>query len=70
MVARPLEFLSTFLLTAPPLEMRRERRESFPEEAGKGPLISSYKAETGLLLSCGGTLGVSLEWSQVCWGMS
>ena len=50
MVARPLEFLSTFLLTAPPLEMRRERRESFPEEAGKGTLISSYKAETGLLL--------------------
>ena len=41
MVARPLEFLSTFLLRAPPLEMRREGRESFPDETGKGTLISS-----------------------------
>ena len=29
--------------------MRRERRDFFPEEAGKGSLISSYEAETGLL---------------------
>ena len=29
--------------------MRRERRESFLDEAGKGSLISSYEAETGLL---------------------
>ena len=37
--------------------MRRERREFFPDHAGKGSLISSYEAETGLLwmwagLSC------------------
>ena len=54
MVARYLEFLSTFLLTTPPLEMRRERREFFPDEARKGSLISSYEAETGLLLMLAG----------------
>ena len=36
-----LEFLSLFLWRAPPLEMRRERREFFPEHAGKGSLLSS-----------------------------
>ena len=41
----------------PPLEVRRERREFFPEHAGKGSLRSGYEAETGLLwiwagLSC------------------
>ena len=46
-----------FPVGAPPLEMRRERREFFPDHAGKGSLLSSYEAETGLLwmwagLSC------------------
>ena len=36
-----LEFLSTFLWRAPPLEMRRERREFFPDHAGKGSLLPS-----------------------------
>ena len=36
-----LEFLSSFLCRAPPLEMRRERREFFPDHAGKGSLLSS-----------------------------
>ena len=36
-----LEFLSPFLWKAPPLEMRRERREFFPEYAGKGSILSS-----------------------------
>ena len=36
-----LEFLSPFLWGAPPLEMRRERREFFPENTGKGSLLSS-----------------------------
>ena len=44
-----LEFLSSFLLRAPPLKMRQERRDFFPDEAGKGSLILSYEAETGLL---------------------
>ena len=44
-----LEFLSPFLWRAPPLEMRRERREFFPDLEGKGSLLSSYEAETGLL---------------------
>ena len=45
MVARPLEFLPTFLLRAPPPEMRREHRQSFPNEAGKEPSswATSYK---------------------------
>ena len=36
-----LEFLSPFLWRAPPLEMRRERREFFPDLEGKGSLLSS-----------------------------
>ena len=36
-----LEFLSPFLWRAPPLEMLRERRQFFPEHAGKGSLLSS-----------------------------
>ena len=35
-----LEFLSPFLWRAPPLEMRREPREFFPDHAGKGSLLS------------------------------
>ena len=44
-----LEFLSPFLWRAPPLEMRRERREFFPDHAGKGSLLSSSEAEKGNL---------------------
>ena len=36
-----LEFLWPFLWRPPPLEMRQERREFFPEHAGKGSLLSS-----------------------------
>ena len=36
-----LEFLSPFLWRAPLLEIRRERREFFPDHAGKGSLLSS-----------------------------
>ena len=36
-----LEFLSPFLWRAPPVEMRRERREFFPDHAGKGSLLSN-----------------------------
>ena len=36
-----LEFLSPFLWRAPTLEMRRERKEYFPDHAGKGSLLSS-----------------------------
>ena len=71
-----LEFLSPFLWRAPPLEMRRERREFFPDHAGKGSLVSSYEAETGLLwmraglwcfLSSGdGYVGELLELQQGC----
>ena len=34
------EVLSPYLWRAPPLEMRRERREFFPDNAGKGSLLS------------------------------
>ena len=44
-----LEFLSPFLWRAPPIEMRREGQEFFPDHAGNGSLLSSYEAETGLL---------------------
>ena len=36
-----LEFLSPFPWNVPPLEMRRERGEFFPDIAGKGSLLSS-----------------------------
>ena len=36
-----VEFLSPFLWRVPRLEMRRERREFFPDHAGKGSLLSS-----------------------------
>ena len=39
-VARPMEFLSSFMLRLAPLEVRQERRDSFPDEAGKWNLIS------------------------------
>ena len=51
-----LEFLSPFLWRAPPLEMRQERPEFFPDQAGKGSLIWNYNAETGLLLMWAGPL--------------
>ena len=73
-----LEFLTPFLCKASPLEMRRERQEFFPDHAGKGSLLSSYEAETGLLwmlagLSCflssgDGYVGELLELQQGCEG--
>ena len=58
--------------------MRRERREFFPDHAGKGSLLSSYEAEMGLLLmweglSCflssgDGYIGELLELQQGCEG--
>ena len=41
--------LSIFLWRAPPLKMRWKRREFFSDHAGKGSMLSSYEAETGLL---------------------
>ena len=73
-----LEFLSRFLSRARPLEMRRERGEFFPDHAGKGSLLSSYEAESGILrmwagLSCflssgDGYVGELLELQQGCEG--
>ena len=58
--------------------MQRERREFFPDHAGKGSLLSSYEAESGLLwmwsrlsffLSSGdGFVGELLELQQGCEG--
>ena len=72
------EFLSPFLWRAQTLEMRRERREFFPDHKGKGSLLSTQEAETGLLwmwagLSCflssgDGYVGDIPELQQVCEG--
>ena len=58
--------------------MRRERREFFPDRAGKESLLSGYEAETGLfwmlaglscfLLSGDGYVGELLELQQGCEG--
>ena len=73
-----LEFLLPFLWRAPPLEMRRERSEFFPEQAALGSLISNYEAETGLPWMCEGAscflssgdgyVGELLESQQECEG--
>ena len=70
--------LLAFPVESAPLEMRRECREFFPDHAGKGSLISSYKEEKGLLWMCKGRssflssgqgyVGELLELQQVCEG--
>ena len=77
-VARPLEFLSRFKLRPPPLEVRRESRDSFPEEAKKGPSSRDEKEKRGsskvvagpsVFLSSGdGYVGELLELHQGCQG--
>ena len=42
-----LEFLSPFLLRAPALEMRRERREFFPDTQGKDPSSQARRRKHG-----------------------
>ena len=71
-------FPLAFPVGAPPLEMRLERREFFPDQADKGSLLSSLEAETGLLwmwagLSCflssgDGYVGELLELQKGCEG--
>ena len=39
-VGRPLELLSSVKLSPPPLEVRQDPQDSFPDEAGKWTLIS------------------------------
>ena len=68
MVARPVEFLSSVKLRPLPLQVRRERQDSFPNEAGKWTFISRRGWKPGHFLNCGGTLGVPLEWRRVCRG--
>ena len=64
-----LEFLSPFLWRAPPLEMRRKRREFFPEHAVKGSLHRARRRKRALL-DVGGTLVLPLGWRRVCRGTS
>ena len=64
-----LEFLSPFLWRAPPLEMRRERREFFPDYAGKGSLLELGGGH-GATVDVGGALVLPLEWRRVCRGPS
>ena len=42
-----LEFVSPFLWRAPPLEMRREHREIFPEHEGKDPSSRARRRKWG-----------------------
>ena len=61
-----LEFLSPFLWRAPPLEMRRERLEFFPDHAGKGSLLRARRRKQGSS-GCGRDSRAS---SRVEWRMS
>ena len=61
-----LEFLSSFLWRAPPLEMRRERREFFPTTQGKDPSSGARRRKRG-------SSGCGRDWhasSRVETGMS
>ena len=42
-----LEFLSPFLWRSPPLEMRKERRECFPDHEGKDPSSPAMRRKRG-----------------------
>ena len=64
-----LEFLSRFLWRAPPLELRREHREFFPDHAGKGSLPRARR-QRRVYSGCGRTLVLPLEWRRVCRGTS
>ena len=64
-----LEFLSPFLWRAPPLEMRQEHREFFPDNAGKGSLLELGGGH-GATVDVGGALVLPLEWRRVCRGTS
>ena len=61
-----LEFLSPFLWRAPPLQLRRKRREFFPEHAGKGSLRRARRRKRGSF-GCGRDSRAS---SRVQTGMS
>ena len=61
-----LEFLSPFLCRAPPLEMRRARRDSFPNTQGKDPPCRARRRKRGSS-GCG---RVSRASSRVETGMS
>ena len=71
-----LEFLSPFLWRGPPLELRREHRVFFPDNAGKGSLLLREEVATELLcmwagLSCflssgDGYVGELLELQEGC----
>ena len=47
MVARPLEFLSTFKLRAPPFDLWQEHQDSFLDETEKGTPISKWGGKNG-----------------------
>ena len=64
-----LEFLSPFLWRAPPLELRREHWEFFPDHAGKGSLPRARR-QRRVYSGCGRTLVLPLEWRRVCRGTS
>ena len=49
-VARPLEFLWSFKLRLPLLEVPLEHQDSFPDEARKGTLILRWSGKNGALL--------------------
>ena len=54
MEERPLEFLSTFLLKAPALDMRQDAGKPFPKKQGKESSSRAEKGQTGLLLNLAG----------------
>ena len=63
------EFLSPFLWRAPPLQLRQERQEFFPDPSEMIPPLE-LGGGNGAPLDVGGTLVLPLEWRRVCRGTS
>ena len=72
MVERLLEFLSTFKWRLLTLEVQGNAGIPFPMKQGKGPSSRDEERNMGHFWnwSCGGTLGIPLEWREVCRGSS
>ena len=64
-----LEFLSPFLWRVPPLEMRRNRGNSFPTTQGKDPSSRGSRRKRGHS-GYGRDSRIPLEWTRVCRGTS
>ena len=68
MLALPLEFLLSFKLRRPPLEVRHEHQDPLPKKQGNRPSSRDEEGPSVFLSSGDGYVGELLELHQVCQG--